>query len=67
MNDKAVIKALGGPTAVARRLGYKLPKGAARVANWMRRGIPSQVRLENLGLFLSAEKTLTDSHKAAAR
>lgn len=51
MNDAELILSLGGPTVVARRLGYKLPDGARRVHNWMKRGIPAQVRLENQKLF----------------
>lgn len=53
MNDKEIIKALGGPTAVAKWLGYKGKSGVTRVVNWQRRGIPSKVKLENLGYFLS--------------
>lgn len=49
--DRQRIKDLGGPTAVARRLGYG-KGGSQRVQNWMARGIPSQVKVDNPELFL---------------
>lgn len=50
--DRKVIMALGGPTEVARRLGLDTKTGGVqRVQNWMTRGIPAQVRLDNLELF----------------
>ena len=54
-NDSKTIDALGGPAAVARKLGYPLPGGAARVSNWKRRGIPAKVKLEFPWLFIKAE------------
>lgn len=51
MNDAELIQSLGGPTAVARRLGYELPDGARRVHNWVKRGIPAQVRLKHPSIF----------------
>ena len=51
MNDKELIKALGGARKVAEHLGYEGKKGACRVGMWMKRGIPPRVRLENLGYF----------------
>ena len=56
MNDADLIKHLGGPTVVARRLGYKLPDGARRVHNWMKRGIPAQVRLDHPRIFKPQRK-----------
>lgn len=52
MKDKDLIKSLGGPTKVARLLGYEGAKGVARVAMWCRRGIPAKVKLEHIGLFV---------------
>lgn len=50
--DKAVIDALGGPAEVARKIGLDPAKGGVqRVQNWMKRGIPSAVRLDHLDLF----------------
>lgn len=49
-HDRAVIDDLGGPTAVARRLGW-YPGGVQRVSNWRNRGIPALVRLQRPDLF----------------
>ena len=62
-SDKQLIDALGGPTAVALKLGFKLPGGASRVANWRTRGIPPRVKLENPALFLSAAKIVIEHSK----
>lgn len=54
MNDAELIKALGGPTRVAERLGYdKATGGVQRVQNWIARGIPSKVKLDHPEIFLS--------------
>lgn len=50
-HDKAVIAALGGPSALAKRLGYSRVGGVQRVQNWTTRGIPAAVRLEHMALF----------------
>jgi hypothetical protein len=51
--DRQTILSLGGPTKVAQLLGLdKLHGGAQRVQNWMRRGIPPQVKLDHPDLFL---------------
>lgn len=62
MTDKELIKALGGPAAVARHLGYEGQKGICRVSMWQTRGIPAKVRLENLGYFMSPFQK-TEKHK----
>jgi len=49
--DKQLIDELGGPTNVARLLGFELVKGPQRVQNWKIRGIPSKIRLQYLDLF----------------
>ena len=55
MSDKQFILNLGGPTEVARLLGYDKKSGPQRVWNWMARGIPAKVKLENPELFLVAK------------
>lgn len=54
--DAAVIERLGGPTEVARALGFD-PRagGAQRVQNWKQRGIPEVIRLRRPDLFGSDE------------
>jgi len=60
MSDKELILKLGGPAAVCRNLGFD-PKsgGVQRVQNWMVRGIPPKVRLENLEFFKKAESEIS--------
>jgi len=48
--DKDILLKLGGSTRVAELLGYK---DKQRVQNWMKRGIPSKVKLEYPHLFLN--------------
>lgn len=48
MDDKQIILALGGTAAVAKLLGTS----QQRVNNWMTRGIPPKVKLENQDLFV---------------
>lgn len=50
MSDEELIEKLGGPTAVAARLGYGA-NGTQRVHNWKRRGIPARVLLDHAELF----------------
>lgn len=56
MTDKEIIVALGGVSALARRLGYIGYGGIRRVSNWTRRGIPSLVKLENPNIFAKVAK-----------
>lgn len=61
--DAKVIADLGGPTKVAELLEYdKAHGGVQRVQNWMKRGIPSHVKLNRPDLFLT---DLIDRMKAA--
>lgn len=46
--DAKMIKALGGPSAVARRLGIA---DRQTVHAWITRGIPSHVRVRHWDLF----------------
>lgn len=50
-NDAEIIQELGGASRVAELLGYQ-KNGAQRVHNWIARGIPALVKLENPHLFL---------------
>jgi hypothetical protein len=50
--DAELIEELGGPTALAERLGYEKPNGPARVSNWKERGIPAQVKVDHPEIFL---------------
>jgi hypothetical protein len=53
MTDQELIKALGGSTRVAELLGYdKTTGGVQRVQNWIRRGIPAEVKLKFPHIFL---------------
>lgn len=45
--DAELIRRLGGPTQLARKLGYALPQGSRRVHKWIKRGIPPRVKLEH--------------------
>lgn len=49
MTDADIIKHWGGPTKLAALLGYRQPQ---RVSNWIRRGIPAQVKLDRPDLFI---------------
>ncbi|WP_269914824.1 hypothetical protein [Acinetobacter sp. HY1485] len=50
MTDKEILLILGGSTRVAELLGIKSKQ---RVQNWMKRGIPPQVKLDYPHLFLN--------------
>lgn len=53
MDDKTLIKTLGGPAKVARLLGYNLRAGGIqRVQNWLTRGIPPAVKIQHQDIFL---------------
>lgn len=54
--DAQLIDELGGPSALAERLGYEKLGGPQRVCNWKRRGIPAQVKLDFPKLFRSKKK-----------
>jgi len=49
---RTLIRSLGGPTKVCELLGYDKTKGGVqRVANWQKRGIPSDVMLDRPDIF----------------
>lgn len=60
MSDRELIEKLGGPTIVAKRLGY-IPQ---RVQNWTVRGIPAKEKLKHPELFLVAKvvETKQENH-----
>lgn len=58
--DAARIEELGGPSAVAQRLGLPMPGGVQRVSNWKKRGIPASVKLEHAAIFLDSMPALSD-------
>lgn len=50
--DKEIINELGGVKKLVELLGYdKKCGGYQRVANWLKRGIPAEVKLEHYELF----------------
>jgi hypothetical protein len=51
--DEEIIKALGGPAKVAELLGYESDGGTQRVHNWIERGIPAKVKVDNPHIFLT--------------
>ncbi len=52
MTDSERIFALGGPARVAELLGFDKDIGTQRVHNWLTRGIPAKVKVENPHLFM---------------
>jgi hypothetical protein len=67
--DIALIHKLGGPAALADRLGYSVQ----RVQHWLVRGIPPAVKLQHPALFLpqfspvAHEKRATPTRRVAQR
>lgn len=49
--DAELIDQLGGPAAVARALGFQMPRGTQRVQNWKYRGIPPFTRVTRTEVF----------------
>lgn len=49
--DAKLIDALGGPSAVATRLGFDEKGAVQRVQNWKYRGIPEVIRLRRQDVF----------------
>jgi hypothetical protein len=58
--DAPLITGLGGPTKVAKRLGFT----PQRVQNWLERGIPPAVKVEHPRLFLKKPKTVVPTERA---
>jgi len=66
MSDRETILRLGGPTKLARLLGYK-KYGPQRVGNWMVRGIPAQVKIDHPELFLQDIAAHKRGHKSSTQ
>jgi len=49
--DAQLIERLGGPSVVARALGFEMPRGVQRVQNWKYRGIPEVLLLKRADVF----------------
>jgi hypothetical protein len=61
-DDWQLIESLGGPTQVAKLLGYDLRRGGVqRVHNWKERGIPPSVKIAYPRLFLKGIKYSQDA------
>lgn len=54
MTDKELIELHGGVARVAALLGNEV--SIQRVQNWVTRGIPAKIKLENPELFINPEK-----------
>lgn len=54
--DAGLIDSLGGPSALAKRLGFDKPGSVQRIQNWKYRGIPEVIRLRRTDVFGSAPK-----------
>jgi hypothetical protein len=54
--DAALIADLGGPAAVAKKLGWDKPGSVQRIQNWTVRGIPARVQLDHPDVFGKQEK-----------
>lgn len=53
-SDAALINALGGPSKLAKILGFPKGRGVQRVQNWKYRGIPELVLLRHPKVFRAA-------------
>ncbi len=53
--DRDLIERLGGPSKLAKLLNYPKGRGAQRVHNWLKRGIPARVKLEHPSLFATPQ------------
>ena len=52
MTDAELIDLYGGPTKLARLLGWTQAGAAQRIHNWRKRGIPAGVKLAHQSLLL---------------
>jgi hypothetical protein len=53
LSDKDLIAKFGGPSAIAKLLGFKSKQ---RVHNWLTRGIPPSVKLAYPNIFLKKDR-----------
>lgn len=61
-----LIKQLGGPTSVARALGWDGVSQVRRVSNWSRRGIPEVILLKHPKIFKQKPATAQPSKETFA-
>lgn len=61
--DQQIIKDLGGPTKLARMLGYTKKGGSQRVQNWLYRGIPAHVKIKFPEFFMPDRVSGIDNRK----
>lgn len=54
--DADLIADLGGPTEVAKKLGWDKPGSVQRIQNWIVRGIPARVQLDHPDVFGKQER-----------
>lgn len=59
--DSKLISDLGGPAKVAELLKFPKLGGQQRVHNWQFRGIPAQVKLDNLELLVVGKRHVVNS------
>ena len=52
MTDDQLIDFHGGPTKLAKKLGWKEGRAVQRIHNWRSRGIPAAVKLKYPAIFL---------------
>lgn len=65
MSDADLIDAMGGPTAVAKLLGFEAEHAAQRVNNWKTRGIPARVLVDHRLVFERARRRATQQPEPA--
>lgn len=59
-HDQKIIAALGGPAKVVELLNIPKLGGQQRVQNWLKRGIPSAVKVNRPDLFMQPIEVLTE-------
>lgn len=52
MTDAELIKLHGGPSKLAKKLGWTQQWAVHRISNWKRRGIPASIKLQFPEVFL---------------
>ncbi|MBB5271527.1 hypothetical protein [Quisquiliibacterium transsilvanicum] len=53
--DRKLIRRLGGPSKLAKTLGYSKPGSVQRIQNWTVRGIPAAVKVAHPDIFLGSK------------
>ena len=55
MTDAQLIEFHGGPTKLAKKLGWNESRAIQRIHNWQSRGIPAAIKLKYPSVFLFKE------------